>query len=319
MKLALPSLWTNSPRGWTAIDQSQGIAVVSVEAPKQPGQKPKVLACARVPEEPASPTDLDQVIASGAVKGFAKTLLLNRGDYQLQLLEQPNVRLGELESSLRLSLTATLNYPAANAAVSWMTVPAHASTPNRPVQIYVVTADKSLVERRANLLKSAGHTLAAIDIPEAAQRNISALLDSPNKGCCLVHATDGGVQITVTFQGELYMEHYLAELLFDPVPPGEQEAADREFDRVALEIQRGLDFVRRNYPFISIDHVRLAPTPKDIALHKALSSRMLEPVEPLNLADLFDLSACPNLVSAEQQSLYFNALGASLRYLGAAA
>jgi len=315
----MPSLWTNTPLGWTAIDRSNGVAVVSVESPKQSGLKPRVLACVHRPEEPETPDDLGRLIQSASAKGYPKTLLLDRGGYQLHLLEKPNVRQEELESSLRLLLTSLLNYPSANAALSWMTVPPNAAAPNRPVQIYVVSADKSLVDRESAVFKSAGCGLSAVDIPEAAQRNISALIDTSAKGCCLVHATDGGVQITVTFQGELFVEHYLTELLFDPVNPGEQEAADHEFDRVALEIQRSLDFVRRNYAYIPIDHVTLAPTPKDIGLHKALSTRMMEPVELLNLNDLFDLSACPGLQSPEQQSLYFNALGASLRYLGAAA
>lgn len=318
MPLTLPPFWTDTPPGWTAIDRSEGLAVVCVESPKKPGQKPKIWGCTYATEEPGSPDDLGQLIQSVSPKGYAKTLLLSHGDYQLHLIEKPNVRKEELESSLRWSVTSLLNYPAANAALSWMTVPAHPSAPNRAVQVYVVTADSSLVDHEAAFFKSAGNALSAIDIPEAAQRNISALIDSSTKGCCLVHAAEGGVQITVSFQGELYLEHYLTELLFDPVAPGGQEAADREFDRVALEIQRSLDFVRRNYAFIPIDHVTLAPTPKEIGLYQALSSRMLEPVQVLDLADLFDMSACPTLRSADQQSRYFNALGASLRYLGAA-
>lgn len=315
----MPPLWTTNPSGWTAIDRSNGVAVVSVESPKKLGLRPRVVACGYRPEEPETPDDLGRLIQSVSAKGYPKTLLLDRGAYQLNLLEKPNVRQDELESSLRLLLTSLLNYPSANAALSWMTVPPNAAAPNRPVQIYVVSADKSLVDRESSLFKAAACGLSAVDIPEAAQRNISALIDTSTTGCCLVHATDGGVQITVTFQGELIVEHYLTELLFDEVPPGGQEAADHEFDRVALEIQRSLDFVRRNYAYIPIDHVMLAPTPKDIGLHKALSTRMMEPVAMLDIGDLFDLSACPSLKSPAQQSLYFNALGASLRYLGAAA
>lgn len=319
MKLSLPSLWNTAPAGWTAIDLNQGVTMASVTVPRQAGQKPKVLGCAHVSEEPDSADGLSRFIQSAAAKSYPKTLLLNRGDYQLHLLEKPNVRDEELESSLRWAITSLLTYPSTNAAISWMTVPKNTAAPNRPVQIYVVSADRSVIDRELSLFKSAGAELSAVDIPEAAQRNISALIDSNTKGCCLVHATDGGVQITVTFQGELYLEHFVAELLFDPIAPGEQEAAAHEFDRVALEIQRSLDFVRRNYAYIPIDHVTLAPTPQDIELHKALSSRMVEPVRLLDLSDLFDLSACPNLESPEQQSLYFNALGASLRYLESAA
>ena len=45
--------------------------------------------------------------------------------------------------------------------------------------------------------------LAAIDIPELAQRNIAALLEDENRGLVFLRIDESGMMLTLTFRGEL--------------------------------------------------------------------------------------------------------------------
>lgn len=303
--------------GWTAIDQSRGCWGVSVAPPSNADGKPRVLACAGTETDTTDLDALRPILGAVSTAGFGLVGVLPPEAYQLALIERPAVNDDEMALSLQLLLEPRLDYPADEANVDWFEIPAHESQGNKPRQIYAVAARRALMDERTALIEGAGLPLTALDIRETARRNLGALIEShTGNGVVLVVADPTGLQITVTFGGELYLERLIPEKVLESWPTADTDARDRQADRIALEIQRSLDFLRRNFPFITVGDIQLGPLPEEIALQAALAGRLGEPVVTLDLAAHFEWTEAAGEILArpEAQAHYLTALGAALRF-----
>jgi len=304
------SLFSSSPPSlWTGFDLSGGLFAVSLSAGK-PGVKPRVIKhVAVVGKDPDAfaLAELNQAVHS---KGADRTFVIARGEYQVFQVDKPAVKAEEAEKSLGWALGSLIDYPVTQANVSWLDIP-HESQAAKQAKVYLVAVKKEIVDHYDQLFAKAKANLQAADIRETANRNIAALAESGQQGVCLVFAEKTGVQITITFQGELFLERFIREPLYPE--PGMSTEDPEQVDRVALEIQRSLDFIRRAYPTISIEEVTVGPTLKDIKLAHQLKSRMTEPIRQLDLSNLFEWPEGSDLTRPEVQALYFYALGAALR------
>ncbi|UUZ49140.1 hypothetical protein LP420_01365 [Massilia sp. B-10] len=85
------------------------------------------------------------------------------------------------------------------------------------------------------------------------------------------------------------------------------------FDKVTLELQRSLDHFDRQFHFVTVSKLVLAPLGSS-ALHDYLSSNLYMPVDALDLNTVLDLGKVPELQTPAQQQRHFLALGAALRF-----
>jgi MSHA biogenesis protein MshI len=93
----------------------------------------------------------------------------------------------------------------------------------------------------------------------------------------------------------------------------EEQLATR-FDRITLELQRSLDHFERQYQFITISKVLLAPMGEGgERLKQYLGSNLYLPVEMIDLESALDLSAVPELRDKAVQQRYLMTLGCALR------
>ena len=198
------------------------------------------------------------------------------------------------------------------ADIAWMKIPSHPSQPNRPSHLYVAAARHEQVALCTDMFKKAKLSLQAIDVRETAHRNIAALVERPSEGVALLSLGALGVQFTVTFQGELYLDRYVKETILDP--DMDELARERASERVVLQVQRSLDFVSRSLPFIDLSRVLLAPMQSDPSLHTYFEQNLPVLVEDIDLTTAFDFSKTPDLLQTESQAGYFVALGAALRF-----
>jgi MSHA biogenesis protein MshI len=311
MNLSFKSLWSRNPDGWSAIDLQGGVFGVNVRLPRQAGQKPAVLVHVGYPGQAVDGAVLAQMGRLLAPARFNVVALLGRHDYQVVMADKPAVRPDEMESSLRLAVSPMIDYPVAEASLAWLDIPARQTMGNRIAQLYAVTARAERVNACSELFEQARMRLDALDIRESAQRNISWLLGNDKAATCMIYADAEGVQLTVTYRGELYLVRFIGESLFDKA--GQPELLSQAIDRLALEIQRSFDFVRRNYPAITIDALHVAPTATDIGLADLLQVHLIEAVRVLDLSSLFDWPAGSELQKPQVQAQYFHALGAALR------
>ena len=303
--------------GWTGVDPSpEGMCGASVRMPGAAGGKPQVVKCGALSEPVFGAAALARLARKIAVPHFQWTLPLERGDYKIVVLPEPAVRPAEMADSVRWSLGALLDYPVEEASVDWMLIPTLKQLPRRQQDIYAVATRHEVIRQRAGTFRQARIPLNAVDIRETAQRNIAALLEMPGEALGMLSVNTQGVQITFTFEGELYLNRFIEAPLATAVE-GDAESRARMFERITLEVQRSLDFLHRTLSFMQIGRIVMAPSAVPIALREHLAQNIAEPVEMLDLASVFDFSLTPELAQEENQARYFVALGAALRGMAA--
>jgi len=313
MNLSFKSLLPFQPVGWSAVDMQGGMFGVNVRLPGAAGRKFAVLQRAAFPLQAVDAAVLAQMGRTLSPDKFKFVAVLGRRDYQLFMVDKPAVRPEEMESSLRLAISPLIDYPVAEANLAWLDIPARQTMGNRVQQLYVAVARVDVVQARKALFEQARVRLDAVDIRETAQRNISFLLDTDQTATCLIGVEPEGVQLTITFKGELYLVRFISEVLLGKSNPQDQKQLAEAIERLALEVQRSFDFVRRNYPALNIRTLQVAPTLEDLGLVDMLKEQLIEEVKPLDLANVFDLSVDAELKKPQVQAQYFHALGAALR------
>lgn len=300
---------------WLAIvPQRDGIAAASVRRP--PVGKPAVTLALFA----AGAVNADALEKAGKdlhAANYRCTTVLGGGEYQFMSVEAPNVPRAELKTAMRWRLKDVLDFPVTDATYDVLDIPLDANAAARPQQsIFAVAARNSVIQARQKLFTQAKIRLRTIDIPEMAQRNVSALLEPEGRGLAMLSFSDDGGLLTVSWRGELYLSRRidvtLAQLL-----EADQERRHASFDKITLELQRSLDNFERQFSFISVAKLVLAPTGAE-GLQDYLAGNLYTRVETLDLAQVLDLQGVPELEGAARQQRFFVAIGAALREEAAA-
>jgi MSHA biogenesis protein MshI len=234
------------------------------------------------------------------------SLVLNPADYRLRLLDAPNVPAEELKSAVRWQIQDMLDFHADDGTVDVLEVP-HPEHVSHVRQIFAVAAKNSLLAEEAVLATNAGLNLTIIDIIETAQRNLATRLEAPGRALAVFSFIESGGLLTLTLDGELCMTRTLGvnQALL------ESEGMDDVLERLTLEIQRSLDHFDRQFGGIPVDRLLLAPMDKADRLRDGLAGNLALPVAVLNLAEVLDIAALPDLDALPPAC--FHAIGAALR------
>lgn len=243
------------------------------------------------------------------------TTLLAPGEYQLLLVDAVNVPPAELKAAIRWRIKDMLAYHIDDATIDVLDIPQQKDAPSRGHSMYAVAAPNEIIQKRVTRFEESKIPLSVIDIQEMAQRNIAALYEATNRGLALLAFGQDSGLLTITYGGELYLSRRIE------VAPGELHDADetlrqQHLDRLTLEVQRSLDYFDRQYNYITLNKLLLAPFSSPAqgeAVREYLASNLSIAVEPLRLGDAIDFSATPELNEPEQQAQAFFALGAALR------
>jgi MSHA biogenesis protein MshI len=239
------------------------------------------------------------------------TTLLSSREYQILSVDSPSVPPAELKTAIRWRLKDLLDYHIDDATIDVLDVPQDKNTPARSHTMYAIAAPSRTIEQRQGMFGEAKIPLAVIDIPEMAQRNIAALVEPQGRGVAMLSFDAEGGLLTFSAGGELYLARRI-DLPLAAHANAEQRTA--AFDRITLELQRSLDHFDRQYHYVTLAKLVLAPLgPDGAGLREHLSENLYTPVEALDLDSVLDLSAAPALKQSELQQRYFLTLGAALR------
>lgn len=242
------------------------------------------------------------------------TSLLSAGEYQLLSVDAPNVPADELKTAIRWRLKDMLDFHVDDATIDVLDVPVDKDAPVRTHSMYAVAARNHVIKQRQAIFEKAKIPLKVIDIPEMAQRNISALLEQDGRGMALLSFDASGGLLTVTFSGELYLARRI-DVTLQQLQQAEGEQKNTCYDRVTLELQRSFDHFDRQYRFIALSKLMLSPLgDAGAGLQEYLIANLYVPVEMLMLQAVMDISKVPELKQLENQQRYFLTLGAALRY-----
>ncbi|HEV7817023.1 MAG TPA: agglutinin biogenesis protein MshI [Janthinobacterium sp.] len=298
--------------GWLTI-AFLGDGICAGRVKRMPAAKPVVELSAFYPSESArSPELLAKLGKELQAERYRCATVLGGGEYQMLSVDAPNVPADELKTAVRWRLKDMLDFHIDDATIDVLDIPVDKNAPVRNHQMFVVAARNSVIEQRQHLFGGAALGLNVIDIPEMAQRNISSLIETEGRGLAMLSFNGDGGLLTVTFNGELYLSRRidvtLAQLL--------EADSDKQqicHDKITLELQRSLDHFDRQFHFINVAKLVLAPTGAH-GLHEYLASNLYMPVEAMDLADVLDIGAVPELRDAAQQQRFFLTLGAALRH-----
>jgi MSHA biogenesis protein MshI len=239
------------------------------------------------------------------------TALLAPGEYQILLVEAPNVPIEEMKTAVRWKIKDGLNFHIDDATVDMVRIPTSKFGSGRPQSLYAIAAANSVIQERIGLFEQAKLDLDVIDIPEMAQRNIAALFEREDRALVMLAFDDYGGLMTFTAGGELYLSRRI-EISVGQLLDADENLREQYRDRIATELQRSLDYFDRQYNNLAVDMV-LVCVPDNTGLVEFLASELDAKVQKLDLSQAMDISAVPALADSEFVAHTLPTLGAALR------
>jgi MSHA biogenesis protein MshI len=297
-------------RSWNSVEvAADGSFIGASVTAARGGRRAKVTGFARSSGVAMGVNALHEVAAK--LPAAQWTTVLARDDYQMLVVPEPPVLDTEIQSTLRWTLAGVIEYPAAEAAVSWMRIPTATYNAAAERQMYAVVARQSIVKERSDLFAKARIPLRAVDVRETALRNIAAAASREGDGVALISVSNAGVSTIFTFRGELYLDRFISQPIDDIA--SDDTRRRRFLDRLATQVNQSMELLERNFPFVNLERILVAPAETDIGIVHHLSPIMSIPVEALDLSKVFDMSATPQLQDRQEQGRYLVALGTALR------
>ena len=257
----------------------------------------------------AKPHALERLARELHFDRYQCATLLNPGDYQLLLVEAPAVPQAELKSAIRWRVKDMLDYHIDDAAMDVLDIPTEG--PGRAHSMYAVAARNEVIQERIKTFDEARIPLSVIDIPETAQRNISALHEPEGRAAALLYFNHDFGLLTVTCQSELYLSLRIEIGHAQLAGRAEDSRADL-FARIVLELQRTFDHFDRQFHYVPIGKVLVGPEPRETGLLEHLKANLDVPVERVDLPAHITFAGGDPDVATQWQ--LFHLIGASLRH-----
>jgi MSHA biogenesis protein MshI len=293
-------LWrqkADSERRTALVLAADGCAIATTSGS---GDHRRLLSCRSVP---GSAPEQKRVVAEWLAADRAELgklgTVLDSADYQLLLVESPDVLPAELKAAVRWRMKDLIDFPVEEAVVDVFNIPAPTRRTGAKM-MYAIAAKRDAVAEHAALARRASTAFDVIDIPELALRNLAARLPEAAEGLILLWLNRGSAQLLVVKADTLY------------VARGVRFAGDgADVDAIALELQRSMDYFESYYEQAPIAHLIVAPFEAEArALAAELSNLTAMRIQALDLGHVLDLPPGAE-ASYDRRSLL--AIGAALR------
>lgn len=297
--------------GWMAIGLLQTELSIA-HGLCEPGARPAILQVGSFPIDGDSTTAVKTLAEKMQLGRFRCQTLMSAGEYQLLTVEAPNVPPAELKSAVRWSVQGLIDFHIDDATVDVLDIPPDPASSGAAHAMYAVVARNELVKSHIDRFQEAQIPLTVIDIAETAQRNIGILCEEAGgPGVALLYLAETYCLLTINFNGELYLSRRI-ELGLDHVFRYEEGAREGVLNRILVEVQRTLDVFERQYHFVSVGKLYVAPEPKDSGITAYLAENLDVSVMALELGAILDFGEGANPDRATQWK-HFHLIGAALR------
>lgn len=243
---------------------------------------------------------------------FRVSTLLAPGEYQVLLVDAPNVPQTELKTAIRWRIKDMLDYHVDDATVDLLEVPRNPAGGDRAHAMYAITARNEVIKSCIGRFEAAHIPLSVIDIQETAQRNVAALFERDERGLAMLHLGNDQGLLTINYRGELVLARRI------DVPMGDLVSAsgarrEEQYQRILLELQRTFDHFDRQYTYVPVAKLMLASEPEETGLLAHLAANLDLPVERARLSGTISFGSRAELEPREEWRL-FHLIGASLRH-----
>ena len=295
-----------------------GLALASVQ--RSVGATPRLMRCEfHALTRQADPgLTLRTVVLQQGIEGTASfRLVLSPDEYQLHLVESPDVPDSELREAVRWRIRDLIDFPVDEAAIDVFDMPQQAGTGRETGKMMcVVVARNPVIAQKAAMVNRSGGELDVIDITDLALRNVLSLTPADSTGVALLYVEPTYSLILITAESTLYLSrriwigaNELAGLA--GLEPGHEEFR-RVGDALAMELLRSLEYYESHFSRPAVESLYVAPVgAAGSALRGYLGQALNVQVQDLDLNKLLD-TAEP--LSNEQQARALLAIGAALRH-----
>ncbi|MBE0612337.1 MAG: agglutinin biogenesis protein MshI [Burkholderiales bacterium] len=295
--------------GWMAIStDTDAIRLAHVERPAM--GKPKVYHWGIVKQSGLDGTELQQAAKEYTLDRYRCATLLHPAEYQLLMVDAPNVPREELKAAIRWRVKDLIEYHIDDATMDVLDIPMDKNAAGKSHYMYAVAAKNEIVQGQIAQFEQANIALQVIDIPETAQRNIAQLYETSERGIGMLTFDHTGGLFTLSFEGELYLARRM-DLSWPQMAAAQESQRQAHFERIGVEVQRSLDHFERQYSNITLSELLLGPMPEDIGLLAFLRSQLYLPLRQIDLAEALEFSGAEMDVDHQWQLLHV--LGAALR------
>ena len=274
--------------------------------------KPEVVFCDSYRKEGSNAETLAKMRKELKLDEYRCTTLLGFGDYKIHSLDAPSVPAAELKNAVRWRMKDILEFPLEQATIDVLDVPVDTSGPARGHSVYAVAARNDAIEKTVRPFNDSNVPLEVVDVPALAQRNIAQLFETQGRGLAMLGFYEDCCKLTISSGGELFLTRRI-EITLPQLLEADTDRRTELFERIALELQRSLDGFDRQYSYVPVAKLMLAPLPQDIGLQQYLATNIYIPIETIDLAAVLDFPAVPALKTAARQAQCLPVIGAALR------
>jgi MSHA biogenesis protein MshI len=308
----MPMAWFSKKKtqpGWMVVSaDTDAIRLAHIERPAL--GKPRVDRWGIAKRDELDGSELQKTAKENELGRYHCATLLHPAQYQLLMVDAPNVPREELRAAIRWRVKDLLDYHIDDATMDVLDVPLEKDAPAKSHYMYAVVAKNDIVREQVANFERADIALQVIDIVETAQRNIAQLYETANRGIGMLTFNGTGGIFTLSFEGELYLARRL-DITWSQLVSAAESQRQAYFERITVELQRSLDHFERQYQNIALSELLLGPMPEDIGLLEFLRSQLYLPVRQINLADALEFVGTG--LSVDQQWQLLHVLGAALR------
>src|SRR5208282_1935146 len=232
--------------------------------------------------------------------------VLDAADYQLLLVESPDVLAAELKAAVRWRLKDIIDFPVEDAVVDVFGIPEPVRRTGAKM-MYAIAAKRQAIEEHISIVKAVTPRFDVIDIPELALRNLAAQLPEAADGLILLWLNAQSAQLLVIKQSTLYLARTVQ---FTQNKGLSLRSEVPDVDAIALELQRSTDYFESHYEQTPISHLIIAPHNEHADMLAAeLVNQTSMRIQTIDLSRA--LTVAPGVEAASRSSLL--AIGAALR------
>lgn len=207
------------------------------------------------------------------------SLLLSDPDYQMLLVDVPDVPADEVDSALTFKTADLISYDLDQASIEIIMLPAKAYR-GRLRMAFVIAAEKDPLIAWTMAMAKRGHLISCIDIDQLMLRN-TAIRALERDQCGLLLMEANRCRLVLLFEQEIVLsrEFEIGYTDLGLSPDGEVDlvlegSLDIQLEALALELRRSFDYYEAQLGLGSITDVALLGWPGDPAIGESLGTKL---------------------------------------------
>jgi MSHA biogenesis protein MshI len=214
--------------------------------------------CEVLPVDPAGGTEaICTAVRAAGLPRLPVSVVLHPEDYQLAMVEAPDVPPAELRAAMRWKLKDAIDFRVEEAVIDVFDVPAR-NRGGSGRMMYAVAARRKAVEAYAAALASVP-SFDVIDVPELCLRNLAAGLPGAASGIAILHLGDTGATMVLVRGSTFYFARQMHFKATQRVGATD-ENVQQDTAAIVLELQRSLDYYESHFDQPPITKIAVSPS-----------------------------------------------------------